>query len=292
MSSAGAGSARRAGSLAQRGWFTVGTVLFAALLAMALLAPSQLPNADLGQTYQPPWVVPPLGTDDLGRSLLAYALQGASIVVFPATLAGVIVAGFAAVAGLARCAGLTWFDTVLQVFSELMGALPRMVVILVVALATPRAWTSLVPIAVAWAFLAAPGAMDEAASAAGRLGGARFVEALRAHGFSAWRIYVYHITWLNLRNVLVRQAAEVLMQVVFLEIALSYLVQVPPVQPDLTHPAEIQSWASILYLGFQTVAGGDWFGDRSMLHAMVLGLALVAGVALMSQAFRLAARQR
>jgi ABC-type dipeptide/oligopeptide/nickel transport system permease subunit len=285
----------RAGSLAKTAWFTTGCVLLAILVTMAVVSPylyPSLPVPDRDMFFASPGQLPPFGADDLGRSLLAYALQGASIVIAPAALAGVIVAFFAAVAGLARCAGLTWFDTVLQVFSELMGALPRMVVILVVALAMPREYASLVPIAITWAFLAAPGAMDEAASAAGRLGGARFVEALRAHGFSAARIYLYHITWLNLRAVLIRQGAEVLMQTVFLEIALSYLVQVPPVQADLTHSADVKSWASILYLGFQTVAGGEWFGERSMLHALVLGLALVAGVALMAQSFRMAARQR
>lgn len=285
----------RAGTLGKTVWFTLGCVLLAVFAAMAIASPflyPMLPVPDRDMFFASPAQLPPFGADDLGRSLFAYALQGASIVLGPATLAGVIVAFFAAMAGLARCAGLAWFDTVLQVFSELMGALPRLVVILVVALATPREYASLVPIAIAWALLAAPGAMDEAASAAGRLGGARFVEALRAHGFSATRIYLYHITWLNLRAVLIRQGAEVLMQTVFLEIALSYLVQVPPVQADLTHSADVKSWASILYLGFQTVAGGEWFGDRSMLHALVLGLGLVAAIALMAQAFRQAARQR
>ena len=285
----------RAGSAGKAVWFTLGCVLLAVFTVAAVVSPflyPTLPVPDRDMFFASPWQLPPFGADDLGRGLFAYALQGASIVLAPAALAGVIVAVFAAAAGLARCAGITWFDTVLQVFSELMGALPRMVVILVVALATPREYASLIPIAVAWAFLAAPGAMDEAASAAGRLGGARFVEALRAHGFSASRIYLYHITWLNLRGVLIRQAAEVFMQTVFLEIALSYLVQVPPVQADLTHSADVKSWASILYLGFQTVAGGEWFGERSMLHALVLGLALVAAIALMAQAFRMAARQR
>lgn len=279
-------------SLSRWIWLAVGLGLFGLLVAMAGLAPDQLPGVDRDLYYATPLELLPFGADSLGRPLLTYALQGTSIVLWPATLAGLIVAGFATVAGLARCAGLRWFDTALQVFSELMGALPRMVVILVVALATPRDYTSLLPVAIAWAFLAAPGAMDEAATAAGRLGGSRFVEALRAHGFSAVRIYLYHIIFLNLRSVLVRQAAEVLMQVVFLEIALSYLVQVPPVQPALTHPEQLQSWATILYFGFQTAAGGEWFGERSLVHALVLGLVLVAVPAVMAHAFNRAARER
>jgi ABC-type dipeptide/oligopeptide/nickel transport system permease subunit len=273
-------------------WLAVAVATLGLLAAMAALAPDQLPVPSRDHYYAGPLALLPFGADPLGRPLLAYALQGASIVLWPAAVAGLLVAAFATLAGLARCAGIGWFDTVLQIFSELMGALPRMVVVLVVALATPRDYTSLLPVAIAWAFLAAPGAMDEAATAAGRLGGSRFVEALRAHGFSAIRIYLYHIIVLNLRSVLVRQGAEVMMQVVFLEIALSYLVEVPPVQPALTHPEQIKSWASILYFGFQTASGGDWFGSRSLLHALVLGLVLVAVPAVMAQAFRLAARER
>ena len=92
------------------------------------------------------------------------------------------------IAGLIRCSDVGWFDTVLQVFTELLGSLPRLVVILVVAIVLPADWKSLFPIAITWALLASPGAMDEAAATAGRLGGTRFVEALRAHGFSAPRI--------------------------------------------------------------------------------------------------------
>ena len=147
------------------------------------------------------------------------------------------------------------------------------------------------PIAIAWAFMAAPGAMDEAASCAGRLGGARFVEALKAHGFSAFRIYGYHVTWLNLRAVLVRQAAEVSMQVVFLEIALSYLA-VPFQEPAFTHSDSTYSWAELLYFGYQSIISNDWWGDDSLMHAMLLGLGLIGLTAFIAQTFRLAARER
>ena len=280
----------RRGGGRQRTWLVVGLALFLAMVFASLFAPDFL-SQDVKNAYAWPLQAPPFGTDALGKPLWEYALQGAAVVMGPAALAGVVVAFFAGVAGLARCAGIAWFDTVLQAFSELMGALPRMVVVLVVALTVPREYKTLVPVALAWAFLAAPGAMDEAASAAGRLGGARFVEALRAHGFSAIRIYLFHITWLNLRMVLVRQAVEVMMQVVFLEIALSYLAAASN-RPAITHSDAWKSWADLLYLGYTTAAGGEWFGSHSMLHALILGLCLVGGVAFMTMAFRRAARQR
>ena len=90
-----------------------------------------------------------------------------------------------------------------------------MVVILVVALLLPMDWRSLMPLAIVWAILCAPGAIDEAGAVGARLGGTRFVEALKAHGFGAWRIYMHHIVVLNLRPVLVRQGAEAMMTVAF-----------------------------------------------------------------------------
>jgi ABC-type dipeptide/oligopeptide/nickel transport system permease subunit len=134
--------------------------------------------------------------------------------------------------------------------------------------------------------LAAPGAMDEAAAVAERLGGARFVEALRAHGYSAARIFLYHVVALNLRPVVVRQAAEVVMQVVFLEIALSYLA-LDAMQPSFTHSDSTRSWADLLYQGYSSLVL-----DVPSLHALLLGLALVGITALVSVSLSSAARAR
>ena len=267
-------------------WLIASAVLFGLMGVLAATAPDFLSAMDLSARALGPTEAPPFGTDLDGRPLLEYAQQGAAIVLLPSIAAGLLVMAFATLAGLSRCAGLGWVDNVLQVFQELVGSLPRLVVVLVVALVLPLDWRGLMPIALTWALLAAPGAMDEAAATAGRLGGARFVEALRAHGFTATRIYLYHVVWLNLRAVIVRQGAEVMMQVVFLEIALSYLA-VSQRQASLTHADSTHSWASLLYEGYTWLVA-----DTGMAHAMVLGLALVAMVVVASQALRLAARPR
>jgi ABC-type dipeptide/oligopeptide/nickel transport system permease subunit len=283
MSSASVG---RKGGGANQIWLGVGFALLAGLLLASAVAPEFLSAPVLKNAYMGPLEAPPLGTDGMGISLVEYALQGAAIVTVPAVLAGLLVSVLAILAGLSRSAALGWTDTALQGFTELVGSLPRLVVVLVVALAVPREWRALAPIGLTWAVLAAPGAMDEAAAVAERLGGARFVEALRAHGFSAWRIYVYHIIWLNLRGVIVRQGAEVAMQVVFLEIAMSYLAE-SRTEPSFTHADSTHSWASLLYQGYTALVGGV-----PAMHALVLGLALVALVAVMAQAMRMAARAR
>ncbi len=267
--------------------YAVALVLFASLIAASMLAPEFVSTPDLGnRSALPSLTGMTLGTDMSGVPILDYALQGAGVVTGPALASGVVLAMLATLAGVSRCAALGWTDPVLQAFSELVGALPRLVVILVVALALPKEGRSLYPIAITWAFLAAPGAMDEAAATAGRLGGSKFVEALRAHGFNAARIYLYHIIWLNLRPVIVRQAAEVGMQVIFLEIALSYLAASQR-QPSFTHPDSTYSWAKLLYDGYSAIVGGT-----PMYHALVVGVLLVALTAIMAQAFRLGARAR
>ncbi len=266
-------------------WIVVAMVFVFGLLALAAIAPDFLPTPDLDRIALGPLEAPPFGTDDRGIPLLQYAAQGASIVVAPALMSGMVVMLLSTIAGLVRCAGLTWIDGAIQVASELVGSLPRLVVILVVALILPSTWRTLTPIGLTWALLAAPGAMDEAASTAGRLGGERFVEALRAHGFSGFRIYLIHVVWLNLRGVIVRQGAEVTMHVVFLEIALSYLA-LRRNEPSFTHADSEFSWATLLYQGYTALLGSD------LIHSLWLGLGLVAATAIMAQAVRLAARAR
>jgi ABC-type dipeptide/oligopeptide/nickel transport system permease subunit len=129
--------------------------------------------------------------------------------------------------------------------------------------------------------------VDEAAAVAERLGGARFVEALRAHGFSWSRVFLYHIVALNLRPVVVRQAAETVMQVTFLELALSYLAAQEN-QSSFTHADDVKSWANLLEIGYPSLV----LPEVATRHALVTGLALVAIVTLMSRAASAAARAR
>jgi ABC-type dipeptide/oligopeptide/nickel transport system permease subunit len=275
----------RAGERARLVWLSVAAVLLCGLVASTLAAPDFVSTPDLDRKFLGPLQGPPFGTDDRGIALLEYALQGASIVTLPAIASGLLVALLATFAGLVRCLDRPWLDGALQAVAELVGSLPRLVVVLVVALMLPREWKALLPIGLTWALLSAPGAMDEAAATAERLGGSRFVEALRAHGFSGPRIYLFHVVWLNLRPVIARQAAEVLMQVVFLEIALSYLA-LRRNAPSFTHSDAQYSWATLLYQGYTALLGVP------LMHSLFTGLLLVAVVAAMAQALRLAGRAR
>jgi ABC-type dipeptide/oligopeptide/nickel transport system permease subunit len=258
------------------------------LMVAAWLAPEHLGNIHPDLALKGPFDLPPFGADTRGRSLLDYASQGASVVALPALSAGILVSLFGVAGGLLRCQGSERVNAVIQWFSEIVGALPRMVVILVVALLLPRDHRSLYPLAWTWALLAAPGAMDEAAAVAERLGGSRFVEALRAHGYSATRIFLVHVVGHNLRPVVVRQGAETLMAVVFLEIALSYLALADN-YPSFTHPDSVMSWADLLKLGYPSLIPSLDFHSG---HALWLAIGLLGLVAVMSIAIGRAARAR
>ncbi len=263
-------------------WALIGLTIFAVAAASA---PERLPAPDPGIAAAPPWVLPPFGADGRGVPLLGIALQGARILAGPTVLAAGLVALAATVAGLVRCTAGSFVDRVLTALSEGVGALPRLVVVLVVALLLPRDWQTLTPIAVTWALLAAPGAMDESAATAGRIGAERFVEALRAHGFSWVRVYGLHVVGLNLRPVIARQSADVAMQVVFLEVSLSYLA-IALDEPSFTHSAEEHSWAVVLYEGYKALLG------LPLWHAAALGLLLLGGTASIATSLRIATGTR
>lgn len=265
---------------------SVASLCFGLLLLGAATAPEHMSSINPDLAYATPLQLPPFGADEGGRSLVQYAAQGARVVAWPALAAGLLVSLLGVVGGLLRSAELSSADTVIRAFGEIVGSLPRMVVILVVALIVPKDAKGLMPLALTWALLAAPGAMDEAAAVAERLGGARFVEALRAHGYSAARIYLYHIVALNLRPVVVRQGAETMMQVVFLEIALSYLALAQR-EPSFTHPDGVASWANLLKLGYPSIVLGT-----PTAHALVLGLVLIGLVAVLTLSLSRAARAR
>jgi len=227
-----------------------------------------------------------MGTNRSGVPLVEYASQGAKIVLFPSIFAGLLTCLFAIAGGLLRCMNIPFVDSVTQVFSEIVGALPRMVVIVICALLLPRELRGLLPLAILWSILSAPTAMDEAGAVAMRLGGARFVEALRAHGFGAFRIYLYHIVALNLRPVVVRQGAEVMMQVVFLELSLSYLAIVAE-SGSLTHSDDVRSWAELLHMGYAAVVVNE-----PSMHALMIGLSLIALIVVMATSLSTMARAR
>lgn len=260
--------------------------LFVGLAVAGLLAPEHLSAAAPDRAWLGPLDAPPFGTDQRGRPLWEYAAQGAGIIAFPALAAGLLVGLLAVVGGVLRCVQSPVGNALVLAFGEVVGSLPRMVVLLIAALVLPESARGLLALGLVLAVLSGPNAMDEAGAVAERLGGARFVEALRAHGFSWARVFLYHVVLLNLRPVVVRQAAETAMQVGFLEMALSYL-SLQQNQPGFTHSDNVRSWADLLQVGYPSLVL-----DVPTGHALALGLALAGLLTLGARLATYAARAR
>ena len=133
------------------------TRILPAILAICILllfltwandAPENLPEIAEdweAQAFKLPFEAPPFGNDGRGRPLIDYARQGAAIVVWPAVMAGLLVACFATLGGVLRAVGWSWMDRVVLGFGEVVGSLPRMVVVLIMALMMDRDHVSLMP---------------------------------------------------------------------------------------------------------------------------------------------------
>ena len=109
------------------------------LIYLSLAAPEHLSEGLGPGNWMLPADSPPFGTDERGRPLLEYAQQGAYVVVGPAICAALLVSLFAIVGGVLRAIGWTMLDTCVQVFAEIVNALPRLVPVLIVALGSMSA---------------------------------------------------------------------------------------------------------------------------------------------------------
>ena len=99
---------------------------------------------------------------------------------------------------------------------------------------------------------------------------------------------MHHIVTLNLRPVLVRQGAEAMMTVAFLEVALSYLAVVQD-QSSFTHSDNLRSWADLLKEGYLWLAIPGMDGSA---HVLFVGLAMLGLVVLTATALSKAAEAR
>ena len=130
-------------------------VILVMMLNWAANAPEHLPGVDDQNAFAVPFELPPFGADRRGRPLIDYATQGAAVVVWPACFAGLLTAFFATIGGILRAIEWSWLDAMVQAMGEILGALPRMVVVLIIALMMDREQAQLCP-PIAWAILSAP----------------------------------------------------------------------------------------------------------------------------------------
>jgi peptide/nickel transport system permease protein len=223
-------------------------------------------DIDFKARLAPPSWAHPLGTDDLGRDLLARVLYGGriSLAVGFASMAVAILVGVSigAIAGMAR----GWVDAALMWVTDLFLSLPQLPMLAVLifffrdsmkAVVGPEVGIFVLIVAVIGGFRWMPAARLVRAQFFS-LREKEFVEAARALGASTQRQVVRHILPNSLGPVIVAATIDVAAAII-LESTLSFL--------GLGFPPDIPTWGRILF------DAKDYL-DIAMHWAMFPGLAI------------------
>lgn len=192
----------------------------AGLLALALWALVGDPSPEHGAAAWPS-LAHPLGVDQQGRDVLALLAHGA---------AGFVPSGLAAVAALVLAfATVCWRSVGRPALAPpargegwfLLASPPRLLVVMLVMLVLPEPspWAAAAVVTA----LYVPLALDEARERLAGLARDQQLAGLVAHGLSQQRIVGRHLLGGHLRELLLRHAGMLFVQVAFTQIALSYV---------------------------------------------------------------------
>jgi peptide/nickel transport system permease protein len=206
--------------------------LAAAIALVALLAPRLAPYdptavGDLATgSYRPPSARHWFGTDEFGRDVLSRVLGGARVSLAVGGLAAVLATALGALVGMAAGARGGRLDGILMRGVDLLLAVPRtFLVVLVAGLVRPSLPVLVLVLgATAWMGTARIVRVEVRG-----LAHATFMDAARALGVPGWRILARHVLP-NVASPLVVSATLMVGQTILAENALSFLglgVQVP-----------------------------------------------------------------
>lgn len=173
------------GKLGVAGWvgLAVVGVLLVMVIAPDLLAPGDPTAIDPRAAMSPPSLAHPFGTDESGRDLWTRVVHGASASLGVGLAATGIGVGIALVLGFAAGLGPRWLDSIIGRFTEVMYALPAMIVaLLLVAVRGPGLAASVVAVALA----TAPGYTRILRAQVRGVAGSGYVMAARLDGHGPW----------------------------------------------------------------------------------------------------------
>jgi peptide/nickel transport system permease protein len=239
---------------------TIGVLLAAAALFASLVAPYTPDALDLTSRRGAPSVSHWFGTDELGRDVLSRVLYGSRVSLAVGVLSAFIAAALGAFVGALAGYVARWTDFVLMRATDAMLAVPRLPLLMVIAVILRPSIPALVLL------VAGVGWMDTARvvrSEVQSLSARPFVEAARASGAGAAGIIARHV----LPNALPALAVSTTVAVgrgILLESALSFFgVGVQP-------PAA--SWGNMLYQAQTTMSTEPWlaFFPGMMILATVM----------------------
>ncbi|MEU4230996.1 dipeptide/oligopeptide/nickel ABC transporter permease/ATP-binding protein [Nonomuraea sp. NPDC026600] len=239
-------------------------ILLATVLA-AVLAPQDPARSSLDDIFAPISAAHPLGGDSAGRDLLSRLLYGAQVSLLGATIALLTSLVIGLPAGLiAGYYGRT-FDSVSSWASNLLQALPAIIVLL--ALRTvfgPSIWTSMVIFGV----ILAPGAYRLVRATVSGVRNELYIDAALVSGLSDTRIIARHMLRV-VRGPLIMHSAMVLAICINIQAGLEFLGFGDP---------QTASWGSMLNEGFLNIfqAPQMLFWPGLALFLTSAALALVA----------------
>jgi peptide/nickel transport system permease protein len=251
----------------------VGAAIVLAMLIMATMAPltgHEPGTIDVAKRLQSPGMQHWLGTDDLGRDVLARIFYGARI----SLLVGFVAVGIATLLGIVfgALAGYYggWWDAVIMRFVDIMLCFPTFFLILaVIAFLEPSIWNIMIIIGLTGWMGVARLVRAEFLSLRER----EFVLAARVLGASDKRIIFRHILPNALSPVLVHATLGIA-GAILTESALSFLgIGVQPPTP---------SWGNMLIAGKQTLGTAWWL---SVFPGMAI-LITVLGYNLLGEGIR------
>ena len=248
--------------------FVIGLVLFAAVVLMALLAPWLAPSDPnkmaVRMRFKPPSFAFPLGTDNLGRSMLSRVIYGGQL----SLLIGFWVVMLNAVFGVVLGALAGYFsklDGPLMRFADALMAFPSVLLAIGIAAALGPSATTVV-IALSVVYIPRTARILRASILVVRE--QDYVQAARASGATHWHIMRRHVLPNSMAPLIV-QLSFVFAYAVLSEAVLGFLgLGAPPTQP---------SWGILIAEGRGYIREAWWltFVPGAAIAVTVLGVNLL-----------------
>lgn len=244
----------------------VGLVVLALLIAVALLAPLISPYDPAQQSWsavrKPPSAAHWMGTDEVGRDLLARVIYGARASLLAAAISVSLAIGLGAPLGLLAGYGPSWLDTIISRVADAMLSMPFL--ILAIALAAflgPSLANAMIAIGVTATpiFVRLTRGQTLAAKAED------YVESARAIGNPRWRIAIRHI-FPNIAPQLLVQVTLTAATAIIAEASLSFL--------GLGQQPPAPSWGSMLNAAQRFLTNAPWMAIWPGLAIFVTVLSL------------------
>ena len=190
-------------SLTRRSWWRglrsvaprriAGGVIASTVVLLGLIGPylsSVSPNALVGSVFESPNGTSTLGTDYLGRDVLARVLAGGQTVVILGVLAAIVAIVSGTLIGLVAAQGSTWLDEVLMRSSDIFLAFPQMILaLLFVSVLGSHLWLIVAVVGLS----AAPQIARIVRSAALAILNQDYIAAARLQGESTMQVLIRHV---------------------------------------------------------------------------------------------------